>query len=129
MPNVTVAYPPETLEMTFGEYISKKGLTQLRIAETQKYARYILLFNGGEEKQFEGEERILIKSPDVETFDMKPEMSAYEVTDAVVDAINWTSLMLSFLTMLTVIWSVTQVLWKRLLRQLKPLTSVCRQNG
>ena len=88
MPNVTVAYPPETLEMTFGEYISKKDLTQLRIAETQKYAHVTFFFNGGEEKQFEGEERILIKSPDVETFDMKPEMSAYEVTDAVVDAIN-----------------------------------------
>ena len=88
MPNVTVAYPPETLEMTFGEYISKKGLTQLRIAETQKYAHVTFFFNGGEEKQFDGEERILIKSPDVETFDMKPEMSAYEVTDAVVDAIN-----------------------------------------
>lgn len=88
MPNVTVAYPPESLEMTFGEYISKKGLTQLRIAETQKYAHVTFFFNGGEEKQFDGEERILIKSPDVATFDMKPEMSAYEVTDAVVDAIN-----------------------------------------
>ena len=74
--------------MTFGEYISKKGLTQLRIAETQKYAHVTFFFNGGEEKQFDGEERILIKSPDVATFDMKPEMSAYEVTDAVVDAIN-----------------------------------------
>lgn len=88
MPNVTVAYPPESLEMTFGEYISKQGLTQLRIAETQKYAHVTFFFNGGEEKQFDGEERILIKSPDVETFDMKPEMSAYEVADAVVDAIN-----------------------------------------
>lgn len=88
MPNVTVAYPPESLEMTFGEYISKKGLTQLRIAETQKYAHVTFFFNGGEEKQFEGEDRILIKSPDVETFDLKPEMSAYEVTDAVVEAID-----------------------------------------
>ena len=88
MPNVDVAYPPESLDMTFGEYVSKKGLTQLRIAETQKYAHVTFFFNGGEEKQFEGEERILIKSPDVETFDMKPEMSAYEVTDAVIDAIN-----------------------------------------
>ena len=88
MPNVTVAYPPEQLHMTFGEYISEKGLTQLRIAETQKYAHVTFFFNGGEEKQFPGEERILIKSPDVETFDMKPEMSAYEVADAVVDAIN-----------------------------------------
>ena len=88
MPNVTVAYPPEQLKMTFGEYVSEKGMTQLRIAETQKYAHVTFFFNGGEEKQFPGEERILIKSPDVETFDLKPEMSAYEVKDAVVEAIN-----------------------------------------
>lgn len=88
MPNVTVAYPPEQLRMTFGEYISKLGLTQLRIAETQKYAHVTFFFNGGEEKQFEGEDRILIKSPDVETFDLKPEMSAYEVCDAVCKAID-----------------------------------------
>ncbi len=88
MPNVTVAYPPEQLKMTLGEYLSKSGKTQLRIAETQKYAHVTFFFNGGEEKQFEGEDRILIKSPDVETFDLKPEMSAYEVCDAVVDAIN-----------------------------------------
>ncbi len=88
MPNVSVAYPPEQLEMTMGEYLSKMGKKQLRIAETQKYAHVTFFFNGGEEKQFEGEDRILIKSPDVETFDMKPEMSAYEVCDAVVDAIN-----------------------------------------
>jgi 2,3-bisphosphoglycerate-independent phosphoglycerate mutase len=88
MPNVSVAFPPEQLNMTLGEYLSKSGKTQLRIAETQKYAHVTFFFNGGEEKQFEGEDRILIKSPDVETFDMKPEMSAFEVTDAVVDAIN-----------------------------------------
>lgn len=88
MPNVLVAYPPEQLTMTFGEYMAKCGKTQLRIAETQKYAHVTFFFNGGEEKQFEGEDRILIKSPDVPTFDLKPEMSAYEVTDAVVDAIN-----------------------------------------
>ncbi|MBE6844315.1 MAG: 2,3-bisphosphoglycerate-independent phosphoglycerate mutase [Ruminococcus sp.] len=88
MPNVSVAFPPEALEMTFGEYVSKMGKTQLRIAETQKYAHVTFFFNGGEEKTFDGEDRILIKSPDVETFDMKPEMSAYEVTDAVVEAIN-----------------------------------------
>lgn len=88
MPNVTVAYPPEQLVMTMGEYLSKSGKTQLRIAETQKYAHVTFFFNGGEEKQFEGEDRILIKSPDVETFDLKPEMSAYEVCDAVVEAIN-----------------------------------------
>ena len=88
MPNVTVSYPPEQLTMTFGEYISKQGMSQLRIAETQKYAHVTFFFNGGEEQQFDGEERILIKSPDVETFDMKPEMSAYEVCDAVCDAIE-----------------------------------------
>ncbi len=88
MPNVTVAYPPEQLTMTMGEYLSKSGKTQLRIAETQKYAHVTFFFNGGEEKQFEGEDRILVKSPDVETFDLKPEMSAYEVCDAVVEAIN-----------------------------------------
>ena len=88
MPNVTVAYPPEQLKMTFGEYISKLGMKQLRIAETQKYAHVTFFFNGGEERQFDGEERILIKSPDVETFDLKPEMSAYEVCDAVCKAID-----------------------------------------
>lgn len=88
MPNVTVAYPPEQLHMTFGEYMSKLGKTQLRIAETQKYAHVTFFFNGGEERQFDGEDRILIKSPDVETFDLKPEMSAYEVCDAVCKAID-----------------------------------------
>ncbi len=88
MPNVEVAFPPEELTMTLGEYLAKCGKTQLRIAETQKYAHVTFFFNGGEEKQFEGEDRILIKSPDVETFDMKPEMSAYEVTDAVLEAIE-----------------------------------------
>ena len=87
MPNVSVAFPPEQLTMVMGEYLSKMGKTQLRIAETQKYAHVTFFFNGGEETVFEGEERILIKSPDVETFDMKPEMSAYEVTDAVEKAI------------------------------------------
>ena len=88
MPNVTVAYPPEQLHMTLGEYLSKCGKTQLRIAETQKYAHVTFFFNGGEEKVFDGEERILIPSPDVPTFDLKPEMSAYEVTDAVVKVIE-----------------------------------------
>ncbi len=88
MPNVSVAYPPEQLTMTYGEYMAKCGKTQLRIAETQKYAHVTFFFNGGEEKQFEGEDRILIQSPDVPTFDLKPEMSAYEVTDAVLKAIE-----------------------------------------
>ncbi|MBQ4346806.1 MAG: 2,3-bisphosphoglycerate-independent phosphoglycerate mutase, partial [Oscillospiraceae bacterium] len=87
MPNVSVAFPPEALTMTLGEYLSACGKTQLRIAETQKYAHVTFFFNGGEERQFEGEDRILIKSPDVATFDMKPEMSAYEVTDAVLETI------------------------------------------
>jgi len=88
MPNVSVAYPPEELHMTFGEYVSQCGKTQLRIAETQKYAHVTFFFNGGEEKTFEGEDRILVQSPDVPTFDLKPEMSAYEVTDRVVEAIE-----------------------------------------
>lgn len=74
--------------MTFGEYLSKNGKTQLRLAETQKYAHVTFFFNGGEEKQFEGEERILVDSPKVATFDEKPEMSAYEVCDNLVDAIK-----------------------------------------
>ena len=88
MPKVKIAFKPETLKNTFGEYISKKGLTQLRIAETEKYAHVTFFFNGGEEKQYPGEDRILVPSPKVETYDMKPEMSAYEVTDKVVEAIN-----------------------------------------
>ena len=88
MPNVTVAYPPESLTMTMGEYLAKCGKTQLRIAETQKYAHVTFFFNGGEEKEFEGEQRELIPSPDVETFDMKPEMSAYEVTEKALEYIE-----------------------------------------
>ncbi len=88
MPNVKIAFKPEVLKNTFGEYISKNGLTQLRIAETEKYAHVTFFFNGGEEKQYPGEDRILVPSPKVETYDLKPEMSAYEVTDKVVEAIN-----------------------------------------
>ena len=88
MPNVKIAFKPETLKNTFGEYISKKGLTQLRIAETEKYAHVTFFFNGGEEEQYPGEDRILVPSPKVETYDLKPEMSAIEVTDKVVEAIN-----------------------------------------
>ena len=84
MPNVHIAFPPEALTNTFGEYLQDCGKTQLRIAETQKYAHVTFFFNGGEEKTFGGEDRILIQSPDVPTFDLKPEMSAYEVKDAVV---------------------------------------------
>ncbi len=88
MPNVTVAFEPQELTMTLGEYLSEQGLTQLRIAETQKYAHVTFFFNGGEEKTFAGEDRILIQSPDVPTFDLQPEMSAYPVCDAVCDKIR-----------------------------------------
>jgi 2,3-bisphosphoglycerate-independent phosphoglycerate mutase len=88
MPNVHIAFNKETLINTFGEYISKKGYTQLRIAETEKYAHVTFFFNGGEEKQYDGEDRILVPSPKVETYDLKPEMSAYEVTEKVCEALN-----------------------------------------
>lgn len=84
-----VAFPPETIENTFGEYISKLGLTQLRIAETEKYAHVTFFFNGGEEKVFDGEDRILVPSPkQVPTYDLIPEMSAFEVTDKCIAAIE-----------------------------------------
>ena len=82
MPNVNVAFKPERLNNTMGEYLSGLGKTQLRIAETQKYAHVTFFFNGGEEKTYPGEDRVLIDSPKISTFDLKPEMSAYEVCDA-----------------------------------------------
>ena len=82
MPNVQVAFHPQSLEDTFGEYISNKGLKQLRIAETEKYAHVTFFFNGGVETVYPGEDRCLINSPKVATYDLQPEMSAYEVTDA-----------------------------------------------
>ena len=88
MPNVTVAYPRQKLDNIFGEYISKLGLTQLRIAETEKYAHVTFFFNGGVEAPFEGEDRALIPSPKVATYDLKPEMSAYEVADECVKRIE-----------------------------------------
>ena len=88
IPNVEIAFKKAELKNTFGEIVSKNNLTQLRIAETEKYAHVTFFFNGGEEKQYNGEERILVPSPKVETYDMKPEMSAYEVTDKVVQAIK-----------------------------------------
>ncbi|MGE5577859.1 MAG: 2,3-bisphosphoglycerate-independent phosphoglycerate mutase [Syntrophothermus sp.] len=83
-----VAYPPQELDNTFGEVVSKLGLRQLRIAETEKYAHVTFFFNGGVETPFPGEERVLIPSPKVATYDLKPEMSAYEVTDAVLEKIR-----------------------------------------
>lgn len=86
--NVQIVFKKDEIKNTFGEIVSKRGLTQLRIAETEKYAHVTFFFNGGEEKQYEGEDRILVPSPKVETYDMQPEMSAIEVTDKVVEAIE-----------------------------------------
>ena len=88
MPNVEVAFKPESLTNTFGEYISKKGLRQLRIAETEKYAHVTFFFNGGVENVYDGEDRALINSPKVATYDLQPEMSAPEVTEEVVKRIE-----------------------------------------
>ena len=88
MPNVEVAYPPESLKNTLGEYISDLGLNQLRIAETEKYAHVTFFFNGGEETPNQGEDRMLIPSPKVSTYDLQPEMSAIEVTDTVIGEIK-----------------------------------------
>ena len=87
IPNKLVAYEAQTLKNTLGEYLSSLGLKQLRLAETEKYAHVTFFFNGGVEVPYEGEERILVPSPKVATYDLKPEMSAYEVTDHLVEAI------------------------------------------
>jgi 2,3-bisphosphoglycerate-independent phosphoglycerate mutase len=88
MPNVHVAYLPEVYKNTLGEYIASKGLKQLRIAETEKYAHVTFFFNGGVEKPNKNEDRALIPSPKVATYDLQPEMSAYEVTDRVLQEID-----------------------------------------
>ncbi len=88
MPNVEVAFKPQQLTNTLGEYLAANGKTQLRIAETEKYAHVTFFFNGGEEVMFDGEDRILVKSPQVATYDLQPEMSAVEVCDKVVEAIE-----------------------------------------
>lgn len=87
MPNVHVAYLPQNLKNTFGQYISELGLKQLRIAETEKYAHVTFFFNGGVEAPNPGEDRILVDSPKVATYDLQPEMSAYGVTDRVLEQI------------------------------------------
>ncbi|WP_417580955.1 2,3-bisphosphoglycerate-independent phosphoglycerate mutase [Nitrincola sp.] len=82
------AYPPTALHNDLGEYLSSLGRTQLRISETEKYAHVTFFFNGGQEAVYPGEERILVPSPQVATYDLKPEMSAFEVTDKLVEAIK-----------------------------------------
>lgn len=86
--DVSVAFPPERIRNGFGEHIAQLGLKQLRIAETEKYPHVTFFFNGGEETVYAGEERIMVPSPDVATYDMKPEMSAFELTDKLVAAIE-----------------------------------------
>lgn len=85
---VSVAYPPQSLNNVMGEYLAHLGKTQLRIAETEKYAHVTFFFNGGRETPFEHEDRILVPSPKVATYDLQPEMSAPEVTDKLVEAIQ-----------------------------------------
>ena len=79
-----ILFDKENVVNTIGEYVSKHGLKQLRIAETEKYAHVTFFLNGGREETFEGEERILVPSPKVATYDLQPEMSAYEVKDKLV---------------------------------------------
>ena len=86
--NVQSVFLPEDLHNTLGEYISKKGLRQLRIAETEKYAHVTFFFNGGRETPFKNEKRILVASPKVATYDLKPEMSAFEVKDEVLEVLK-----------------------------------------
>lgn len=88
MPNVLVAFPRISVKNGLGEYLSKMGMTQLRIAETEKYAHVTFFLNGGREEKFEGEERILVASPKVATYDLQPEMSAPEVADKLVAALG-----------------------------------------
>ena len=88
MPNKEVAFKKVEIKNTFGEYMSKLGKTQLRTAETEKYAHVTFFFNGGVEEPYPGEDRILVKSPKVATYDLQPEMSAYEVCDGLVNAIK-----------------------------------------
>ena len=88
MPNVLVAWPRVLVQNGLGEYLSSLGLTQLRIAETEKYAHVTFFFNGGVEKQYPGEDRVLVASPKVATYDLQPEMSAVEVCDKCVERIN-----------------------------------------
>ena len=85
---VHILFPKENVQNTLGEYLSASGKTQLHIAETEKYAHVTFFFNGGREAPFEKEDRILVPSPKVATYDLKPEMSAYEVKDKLVEAIN-----------------------------------------
>ncbi len=86
--NVNIAFKPRKIRNTLGEIVSNNGLSQLRIAETEKYAHVTFFFNGGQEKPYKNEKRIIINSPKVKTYDLKPEMSAYELTDTLIEKMN-----------------------------------------
>lgn len=86
--DTSTAFPPNKLVNTLGEFMAKQGKTQLRIAETEKYAHVTFFFSGGRENEYDGETRVLVPSPQVATYDLQPEMSAPEVTDKLVDAIK-----------------------------------------
>lgn len=116
---LATAFPPASLENTYGEWLSKQGQTQLRISETEKYAHVTFFFNGGVENEFEGEERQLVASPKVATYDLQPEMSSPELTEKLVAAINLVSTTQSSVTTLTQIWLVTLVFTKRLKKRSK----------
>lgn len=111
---LSIAFPPASLENTYGEWLSKAGKTQLRISETEKYAHVTFFFNGGVENEFDGEERQLVASPKVATYDLQPEMSSEELTEKMVAAINLVSTTLSSVTIQTQTWLVTQVFTKLL---------------
>ncbi len=85
---LSTAFAPERIENCFGEYLSNQGLAQLRIAETEKYAHVTYFFNGGREEPYSGEDRIMVPSPKVATYDLKPEMSVFEVTEKLEEAIG-----------------------------------------
>jgi len=86
--NLECAYPPISVKNTLGDCVSSSGFNQLRIAETEKYAHVTFFFNGGEEEILPGEDRRLIQSPNVKTYDLQPEMSAYELTDNLISALE-----------------------------------------
>ena len=86
--HVPAAFPPQSVRNGFGEYVSRLGLKQLRVAETEKYAHVTYFFNGGNEAPYPGEDRVMVPSPKVATYDLKPEMSAFEVTEKLLEAIR-----------------------------------------
>src|SRR5690606_17466651 len=86
--NINVVYKKENLKATLGEVLEYQGKTQIRIAETEKYPHVTFFFSGGREEPFKGESRIMVSSPKVATYDLQPEMSAYEVRDKIIPEIN-----------------------------------------